>query len=376
MVTAAASGARRIALPTYDVTVAAGILERLGDVVREAAPAHRYAVVTDSNVGVAYGPRVLEALGAEHAAVFTVPAGESHKTRESWARVTDALFAARFGRDTTIVALGGGVIGDLAGFVAATFMRGIPFVQVPTTLLAMIDASVGGKTGVDTPAGKNLVGAFHQPAAVVADLRALATLPSAQLAAGMAEAIKHGVIADAGYLDSVAAVAERIDEIDVGGAQMLDLVARSIEIKADVVRRDERESGLRKILNFGHTIGHAIEHMSGYSILHGEAVAVGMVRREPHRRTTWRRRVGHGVASGIGRARVRTSCLTPVAHVGERRHRGDARRQEGTRRQSRVRASDSHRHDGRGKRRLGGCGSRCDRSRSARLSTARRLLLS
>ncbi len=277
MVTAAASGARRIALPSYDVTVGAGILERLGDIVREAAPAHRYAVVTDSNVGVAYGPRVLEALGAERAAVFTVPAGESHKTRESWARVTDALFAARFGRDTTIVALGGGVVGDLAGFVAATFMRGIPFVQVPTTLLAMIDASVGGKTGVDTPAGKNLVGAFHQPAAVVADLRVLATLPSAELTSGMAEAIKHGVIADAGYLDSVAAVAERIDEIDVGGAQMLDLVARSIEIKADVVRRDERESGVRKILNFGHTIGHAIEHMSGYSMLHGEAVAVGMV---------------------------------------------------------------------------------------------------
>ncbi|HEY2164580.1 MAG TPA: 3-dehydroquinate synthase [Gemmatimonadaceae bacterium] len=277
MVTAAASGARRIALPTYDVTVAAGILDRLGDIVRDAAPAHRYAIVTDSNVGVAYGPRVLEALGAERAAVFTVSAGESHKTRESWARVTDALFAARFGRDTTIVALGGGVIGDLAGFVAATFMRGIPFVQVPTTLLAMIDASVGGKTGVDTPAGKNLVGAFHQPAAVVADLRTLATLPSAQLTSGLAEAIKHGVIADAGYFDTVTAVAEQIDEIDVAGARMLDLVARSIEIKADVVRRDERETGLRKILNFGHTIGHAIEHMSGYTILHGEAVAVGMV---------------------------------------------------------------------------------------------------
>jgi 3-dehydroquinate synthase len=217
-----------------------------------------------------------QALGAERAAVFTVPAG-GRTRRERAGRVTDALFAARFGRDSAIVALGGGVIGDLAGFVAATFMRGIPFVQVPTTLLAMIDASVGGKTGVDTPAGKNLVGAFHQPAAVVADLRALATLPSAQLTAGMAEAIKHGVIADAAYFDSVAAVAERIDEIDVGGARMLDLVARSIEIKADVVRRDEREMGLRKILNFGHTIGHAIEHMSGYSILHGEAVAVGMV---------------------------------------------------------------------------------------------------
>jgi 3-dehydroquinate synthase len=279
MVTSAVSGTRRIALPAYDVTVGAGLLDRLGDIVRETAPAHRYAIVTDSNVGATYAPRVLDALGAppDRASVFTVPAGESHKTRESWARVTDELFAARFGRDSTIVALGGGVIGDLAGFVAATFMRGIPFVQVPTTLLAMIDASVGGKTGVDTPAGKNLVGAFHQPAAVVADLRVLGTLSTAQLRAGMAEAIKHGVIADARYFDDVAAVAEDIGAIDVAGARMLELVARSIEIKADVVRRDERETGLRKVLNFGHTIGHAVEHASGYSILHGEAVAVGMV---------------------------------------------------------------------------------------------------
>jgi 3-dehydroquinate synthase len=277
VVTAASTGARRISLPTYEVTVGVGILERLGEIVRDVAPAHRYAIVTDSNVGPTYGPPALDALGADRAAVFTVPAGEAHKTRESWSRLTDQLFAARFGRDSTIVALGGGVVGDLAGFVAATFMRGVPFVQVPTTLLAMIDASVGGKTGVDTPAGKNLVGAFHQPAAVVADLRALGTLPSAELTAGMAEAIKHGVIADAAYFDSVGAVADRIDEIDVAGPRMLDLVARSVEIKADVVARDERETGLRKILNFGHTLGHAIEHMSGYSILHGEAVAAGMV---------------------------------------------------------------------------------------------------
>lgn len=274
--TSAASATRRIALPTYEVTVGAGILERLGDVVRDAAPAHGYAIVTDSNAGPAYAARVRDALG-DRTAVLTVPAGESHKTRETWARVTDELFASRFGRDSTIIALGGGVIGDLAGFVAATFMRGVPFVQVPTTLLAMIDASVGGKTGVDTPAGKNLVGAFHQPAAVVADLRSLGTLPAAQLRAGMAEAIKHGVIADAAYFDGVAAVAARIDELDTAGPAMLDLVARSVEIKADVVRRDEREAGMRKTLNFGHTIGHAVEHLSGYSVLHGEAIAVGMV---------------------------------------------------------------------------------------------------
>jgi 3-dehydroquinate synthase len=277
MVTSAVSGTRRIALPTYDVTVGAGLLERLGDVVRTIAPAHRYAIVTDTNVGPVYAAAVRDSLGDDRASLFSVPAGESHKTRAEWARLTDDLFAAHFGRDSAIVALGGGVIGDLAGFVAATFMRGIPFVQVPTTLLAMIDASVGGKTGVDTPSGKNLVGAFHQPAAVVADLRSLATLPAAHLRAGLAEAIKHGVIADAKYFDSVSAIAVRIGEIDVGGADMLDLVARSIEIKADVVRRDEREGGLRKILNFGHTIGHAVEHLSGYAVLHGEAIAIGMV---------------------------------------------------------------------------------------------------
>jgi 3-dehydroquinate synthase len=277
MVTSAVGATRRIALATYDVTVAAGALDRIGDIVRAVAPAHRYAVVTDGNVGDVYAARVQHALGADRTSVFTVPAGESEKTRESWARITDSMFAARFGRDSTVVALGGGVVGDLAGFIAATFMRGIPFVQAPTTLLAMIDASVGGKTGVDTPAGKNLVGAFHQPAAVVADLRTLATLPAMHLRAGMAEAIKHGVIADAKYFDDVASAAARIGEIEVAGSTMLALVARSIEIKADVVRRDERESGLRKTLNFGHTIGHAVEHLSGYSLLHGEAIAVGMV---------------------------------------------------------------------------------------------------
>ncbi len=277
MVTSTARPVRRIALPGYDVTVGAGMLDRLGDIVRAAAPAHRYAIVTDANLEPVYADGVREALGTDRTSVFTAPAGESHKTRDTWARITDELFAARFGRDSAVIALGGGVIGDLAGFVAATFMRGVPFVQVPTTLLAMIDASIGGKTGVDTPAGKNLVGAFHQPAAVVADLRTLTTLPAAHLRAGMAEAIKHGVIADASYFDGVAAVSARIGEVDVGGTSMLDLVARSIEIKADVVRRDERESGLRKTLNFGHTIGHAVEHLSGYSLLHGEAIAIGMV---------------------------------------------------------------------------------------------------
>jgi 3-dehydroquinate synthase len=165
------------------------------------------------------------------------------------------------------------VVGDLAGFVAATYMRGVPFVQVPTTLLAMIDASVGGKTGVDTSAGKNLVGAFHQPVLVIADPNVLATLAANHFRAGLAEALKHGVIADGAYFQSIAASHESIARDEQG---LAELIAESVRIKASVVARDERESGLRKVLNFGHTIGHAIESVSKYTLLHGEAVAIGM----------------------------------------------------------------------------------------------------
>lgn len=270
------SESREVELPSYRVTIAPGALARVAEIARIVAPAHRYAIVTDSNVGPLYAERLRESLDASRTVVHTIPAGEAHKTRDTWARVTDALLDEGFGRDTTILALGGGVVGDLAGFVAATYMRGVPYIQVPTTLLAMIDASVGGKTGVDTPAGKNLVGAFHQPAAVIADTSVLETLPLEHLRAGLAEAIKHGVIADAGYFDLVCDVAARVGRGAVRDEEMLDLVARSVEIKADVVSRDERESGVRKTLNFGHTIGHAIELASGYSLLHGEAVAIGM----------------------------------------------------------------------------------------------------
>jgi 3-dehydroquinate synthase len=257
------------------VIVAAESLDRAGELVREAAPAYRYAIITDDVVGPLYASRVSASFDA-HVDVLTVPAGEHHKTRESWARLTDQLLAAGFGRDTTIIALGGGVVGDLAGFVAATFMRGIPVVQLPTTLLAMIDASVGGKTGVDTPAGKNLVGAFHPPSLVLSDPSVLTTLPAEQLRSGLAEAIKHGVIADERYFErTVADLSALLSR--PSGAEMLALIARSVEIKAAVVARDEREGGVRKTLNFGHTLGHAIESESGYRLLHGEAVAIGMV---------------------------------------------------------------------------------------------------
>ena len=268
---------REIAIGSYRVVLARGVLGQAGQIIRTAAPAHRYAIITDSNVGPIYAPALRVSLDESRTLVFTIPSGEVHKTRDTWAMLSDGILEAGFGRDTTVVALGGGVVGDLAGFVAATYMRGVPCVQIPTTLLAMIDASVGGKAGVDTPAGKNLVGAFHQPAVVIADTMTLASLPIEHLRAGAAEAIKHGVIADAGYFNAVREIVPRLGSSSVGEDAMLDLVARSIEIKADVVNRDERESGVRKTLNFGHTIGHAVESASGFSLLHGEAVAIGMV---------------------------------------------------------------------------------------------------
>ena len=262
----------------YPVDVVPGALATLGARVAAVAAAHRYAVVSDETVAALYAARAVASFGpAAEVRVLTVPAGEAHKTRESWARLTDELLAAGYGRDTTVVALGGGVVGDLAGFVAATYMRGVAFVQVPTTLLAMIDASVGGKVGVDTAAGKNLVGAFHQPAAVVIDPELLATLPTPQLRSGLAEAIKHGVISDERYFEAVVEDLPALLAPDgARSPEMRRLIERSVAIKAAVVAADERESGVRKILNFGHTIGHAVEHASRYALLHGEAVAVGM----------------------------------------------------------------------------------------------------
>ncbi|HET9003946.1 MAG TPA: 3-dehydroquinate synthase [Gemmatimonadaceae bacterium] len=275
------AAARVVALPGYEVIVAPGALDDAGAIITRAAPAHHYAVVSDPNVAPLYVERVRASLaGAAPGATMSlllVPPGEEHKTRELWAHLTDELLASGAGRDTTIVALGGGVVGDLAGFVAATYMRGIPVVQLPTTLLAMVDASVGGKTGVDTPAGKNLVGAFHPPAAVIADPDTLASLPAPELRSGSAEMIKHGVVADARYFDQVAAILPSLAADDTGiPSELTALIARSVEIKAAVVADDERERGRRKILNFGHTLGHAIETVSGYRLLHGEAVAIGM----------------------------------------------------------------------------------------------------
>ena len=261
----------------YTVTVAEGGLSRVASTASASTRAHRFALITDDRVRGLYADRVVAQFTDTDVTVMSVPPGEAHKTRETWARLTDELLAAGHGRDSAIIALGGGVIGDLAGFVAATYMRGIPFVQVPTTLLAMIDASVGGKTAVDTPAGKNLVGAFHRPAAVMADPAVLATLPRREMRAGLAEAIKHGVIGDAAYLQRIRRALPSLLEPDAHPSHsLMDLITRSIELKGEVVERDEKESGRRRTLNFGHTLGHPIEALSGYSLLHGEAISIGM----------------------------------------------------------------------------------------------------
>lgn len=261
----------------YDVLIRPGILRDAGRLILEAAPSHRYAIISDDNVADPYAATVSDSLvdAGSEASVLVIPAGEASKTRDSWARLTDDMTGAGLGRDACVVAVGGGVVGDLAGFVAATFMRGVRFVNVPTSLLAMLDASVGGKTGVDTPAGKNLVGAFHQPSLVLIDPEVLTTLPDRDFRASLSEAIKHGVILDRDYFEWIAASRDAI--LGRSSDALGRLVRRSVGIKAAVVAEDTAEAGIRAILNFGHTLGHAIEASSGYAIRHGEAIAIGMV---------------------------------------------------------------------------------------------------
>ncbi len=261
----------------YRVEVRPGALDGLGRRCRREVGAHRYAVVADERVADHYADRVLASMesGGQTAELFTFPEGEPSKTRDRWARLTDRLVEAGLSRDAAVVALGGGVTGDLAGFVAATYMRGVPVVQVPTSLLAMLDSSVGGKTGVNTPAGKNLVGAFHHPEHVIIDPEVLSTLDRRELRAGLAEAVKAAAIADD---ELFAWMEERADALADGKiGPTTELVRRAVAIKADVVARDPEEAGRRQILNFGHTLGHALESTAGFSGLHGEAVAAGMV---------------------------------------------------------------------------------------------------
>lgn len=262
---------------SYDILIAPGLVRDVAKLLERHCPAPAYAIISDSHVGKLYGESLAKQVSAAGCRVelFTFPAGEWNKTRETWASLSDRMLAAHFGRDCAVIALGGGVVGDVAGFVAATFLRGVPLVQIPTSLLAMIDSSIGGKTGVDVAAGKNLLGAFHQPRVVIVDLDLLGSLAAVQLTAGLAEAVKHGVIADAEYFAFLEANHAAILAKD--GHALERVVRRSVEIKAAVVAQDEREAGRRAILNFGHTVGHAIEATSKYEVLHGEAVAIGMV---------------------------------------------------------------------------------------------------
>ncbi|MCD9029847.1 3-dehydroquinate synthase [Luteimonas sp. BDR2-5] len=263
----------------YAITIGPGLLD---DGALLAAPVRGNAamIVSDRNVAPLYAQRVADALRAArpglHVHTHVLPAGEAAKTLAHFTEVVNALADARLRRDATLFALGGGVIGDLAGFAAACWMRGIDCVQLPTTLLAMVDSSVGGKTAVDLPQGKNLVGAFHPPRAVIADTGALRTLPARELRAGLAEVVKYGALGDAAFLDWLDDNADALLAMD--DAALAEAIARSCAHKAAIVERDPFEHGERALLNLGHTFGHAIETEQGYDGLnHGEAVAVGMV---------------------------------------------------------------------------------------------------
>jgi len=262
----------------YDVLVGDGLLDAAGRLIAPFQKRGRTAVVSDETVWRLHGPRLTAALaaaGIEALPVIVAP-GEQTKSFEGLADVSDRLLALELDRGDIVTAFGGGVVGDLAGFAAAVYKRGIDFVQIPTTLLAQVDSSVGGKTAIDTPRGKNLVGAFHQPRLVLADLSVLATLPEREMRAGYAEIIKYGLLGDRDFFEWLEANAAAVLARDP--AALSHAVARSIEMKAEIVAEDEREQGRRALLNLGHTFAHALEAETGYgeALLHGEAVGVGM----------------------------------------------------------------------------------------------------
>ena len=264
---------KTISIPgAYDIFIGAGLLSEAGERIRAVSDAQRACIVADSNVRGLYADRVrrsLETAGFE-ASVYEFPAGERHKTLETVAGMLNCFAARRLTRADLVVALGGGVCGDLAGFAAAVYLRGVDFVQIPTTLLAQIDSSVGGKTGCDLPAGKNLAGAFHQPRLVLIDPDTLSTLPDAYLRDGMGEAVKYGCIRSRSLFERL--------EAEPPFSSLEDLIYDCVRIKADIVARDPHEQGERMLLNFGHTLGHALERYENFTgISHGAAVGVGMV---------------------------------------------------------------------------------------------------
>lgn len=261
----------------YPILIEAGLLAGVGADLKKRAIAKRYGIIADSMVAGLYGDKLLASLrdAGLAAELITFPAGEASKNLATIAELASALARLGFDRRDGLVALGGGVTGDMTGFLAASYMRGIPFVQVPTSLLAHVDSSVGGKTGVDIPEGKNLVGIFYQPRCVYIDSLVLKSLPAAELLNGLAEVIKYGVIWDGEFFDFLAAKREEILALNLSILE--EVIEKCCAIKARVVEADEREVDLRRILNFGHTIGHAVEAASDFALAHGSAVAMGMV---------------------------------------------------------------------------------------------------
>ncbi|WP_428938560.1 3-dehydroquinate synthase [Fontivita pretiosa] len=262
---------------SYEIVVRPGLLAEAGIVLRKLNGSGKACIVTDSTVGPLYLPVLESSLKQAEfrPVVATVPAGEEHKTIQTITRIYDDLLPARIDRHTPLIALGGGVVGDMAGFAAATILRGVPFVQIPTTLLAMVDASVGGKTGVNHTVGKNLIGAFHQPIVVLIDPQVLRTLAPEELRGGLAECIKHEIIRDGDGFERLEQNISRALALEMD--YLSELIAHNVAIKARVVEADPLERGQRAHLNFGHTFGHAIEQVSGYSYSHGQSVALGMV---------------------------------------------------------------------------------------------------
>lgn len=262
---------------SYPILIQAGSLDGIGRDLAGHRVAKRYGVISDDRVAALYGQRLLAALQGNGIAadLLVFPHGEASKTLATVGDLASRLARAGFDRKDGLIALGGGVTGDITGFLAASYMRGIPFVQVPTSLLAQVDSSVGGKTGVDIPEGKNLVGAFYQPKAVYIDPEVLSTLDSREFLSGLAEVIKYGIIRDSSFFHFLEENRERIIALEPSCLEQM--ISTCCRIKADVVEQDEREGGLRRILNYGHTIGHAVEAASAFSISHGLAVAIGMV---------------------------------------------------------------------------------------------------
>ncbi len=260
---------------SYPILIGDGLLGA-PDLLTPYITGRQVAVITNSTVGPLFLDKLMASVGGLAADVIELQDGERFKTLDTYAGVIDALMDKRHNRTTTLIALGGGVIGDLAGFAAATFQRGVALVQVPTTLLAQVDASVGGKTGVNHPGGKNMIGAFHQPRCVLADTATLATLPVREYRAGLAEVVKYGVIWSAAFFSELERRIDALNQRDA--AALAEVIRQSCAIKAAVVAEDEREQGRRAILNYGHTFAHALETLTGYDqLLHGEAVAIGMV---------------------------------------------------------------------------------------------------